>query len=192
MAPIHKAGSATDQATSYRPISLLSLLGKILERLLARHLRKFLDDNRIIQNEQFGFMPHHSTTQQLLRINEFVTEGFGRRMKTAIIFLDVEKAFDRLWINGLLAKCILADMPTWLTAILKSFLTNRKFQVRVNTNLSETKPTRAGVPQGSVLGPILFTLYMSDLKAPEPTKLALYADDAAFYAIEHNNFSRQS
>lgn len=140
----------------YRPISLLSNLGKILERIFDNHLQKFLLDNNIIQDEQFGFRRHHSTAQQLMRVTEDVHRGFELGGKTAILLIDVEKAFDRLWVQGLLLKCIAVSMPRWMMLFINSFLSYRRFQVQINTEISQEKCVRAGVPQGSVLGPVLF------------------------------------
>lgn len=189
--PIPKAQADFKHPVNYRPISLLPTIGKLFERLLEKHIRAHLSSHNIIQEEQFGFMPRHSTTNQLLRIIEFAKEGFGKGEKTAILFLDIEKAFDKLWLQGLIAKCISADMPPWMISIIHSFLTPHTFQVKINQALSTIKQTTAGVPKGSVLGPLLFNLYMADLKLQDPVQLALYADDAAVYARAHQYISAQ-
>ncbi|MBJ5103566.1 hypothetical protein JGF61_23425, partial [Salmonella enterica subsp. enterica serovar Agona] len=98
-----------------------------------------------------------------------------------MIFLDIEKAFDKLWIKGLIAKCAAHDMPNWMILIIQDFLTERKFRVQVNHSFSDAKGIKTGVPQGSVLAPTLFNIYMADLRVNPPVKLELYADDAAIY-----------
>ncbi|MBJ5496539.1 hypothetical protein JGG50_25505, partial [Salmonella enterica subsp. enterica serovar Typhimurium] len=120
-------------------------------------------------------------THQLMRIVKGCHRGFSVGAKTAVIFLDIEKAFDKLWIKGLITKCASQNMPDWMMLIIQDFLSERKFVVQVNHSFSDAKGIKAGVPQGSVLAPTLFNIYMADLKVNAPAKLALYADDAAIY-----------
>lgn len=123
-------------------------------------------------------------TQQLMRVTEDVRQAFELGGKTAIIFIDVEKAFDRLWARGLIMKCIQLKLPEWIVLFINSFLSGRKFKVQINQEISEEKIIKAGVPRGSVLGPILFNVFIIDLQVPNPAKLALYADDAEVYVQE--------
>ncbi|MBJ5561245.1 reverse transcriptase family protein, partial [Salmonella enterica subsp. enterica serovar Derby] len=109
--PIPKAGNDPSDPGNYRPISLLPCLGKILERLFDRHLQSFYETNHVILNEQFGFRPGHLTTQQLVRVTENIHQGFEVGGKTAILLLDIEKAFDRLWVRRLMLKCVSLNMP---------------------------------------------------------------------------------
>ncbi|GBN23224.1 RNA-directed DNA polymerase from mobile element jockey, partial [Araneus ventricosus] len=117
---------------SYRPISLLSNIGKIFEKLLLNRIKIHCEENRIIPDEQFGFKEKHSCTHQLLRVTNTIVHGFNIKHYTGGVFLDVRKAFDRMWHHGLIAKMISAKFPDYLISIIHSFLTNRTFQVRVN------------------------------------------------------------
>lgn len=119
-----------------------------------------------------------------MRVTEDVRQAFELGGKTAIIFIDVEKAFDRLWARGLIMKCIQLKLPEWIVLFINSFLSGRKFKVQINQEISEEKIIKAGVPRGSVLGPILFNVFIIDLQVPNPAKLALYADDAEVYVQE--------
>lgn len=132
----------------------------ILERIFEVHLQRHITKNNIIQPQQFRFRAKHSTTQQLVRVTEDINKAFELGGKTDI-FLGIEKAFDKLWIRGLLLKCKeKKKLPIWMTLFIASFLTNRKFTAKLNQANSEIKHIYAGVPQGNVLGHILFNIYV--------------------------------
>jgi len=125
--PIHKPGKNKNSPTSYRPISLLPTLSKILERIMLRRVKPYL---KIIPFHQFGFKPLHSTCHQLQRISEIIVKGFEKKEYTTTVFLDVAQAFDKVWHQGLLQKLAKLNLPTYLYNITRSFITNRSFQVR--------------------------------------------------------------
>lgn len=175
-----KPGKNLRLPDNHRPISLLSNLAKLLERVILARLNKHLTDNNILINEQYGFRSEHSTTQQLLRVVNKITHGYNTNNSTAVVFLDVAKAFDQVWHEGTVFKLISINCPMYLTTLLDGYLTNRTFRVAVKDELSALHPIRAGVPQGSVLGPLLFNVFTNDIpKQLHKTELALYADDAA-------------
>lgn len=184
---IPKPGKPKDQPSSYRPISLLNTMGKIYERLIYTRLRDFAEDNSLIPDTQFGFRAKHSCVQQVHRITEHILEGFSRSRphKTGALFFDVAKAFDKVWHEGLLYKLYQLNVPDRLVLIIRDFLSNRAFRYRAEGSLSAPHPIRAGVPQGSVLSPLLFTLFTSDFPifrpSPLKTHVALFADDTAIY-----------
>lgn len=180
--PIHKAGKANEDPNSYRPISLLTSLSKILEKVILRRIIDFSEHANIFQNEQFGFRQRHSTIHQLVRVTELISKGFNKKRSTAAVFLDIQKAFDTVWHDGLFYKLIQLGIPKYLIKFIKSYLAERKFQVIINDSLSNPYEITAGVPQGSILGPILFNIYLHDLPRSKDIELALFADDTAIIA----------
>lgn len=180
---IRKPGKPATEPSSYRPISLLNSLGKLYERIVFARLLDYVNTNHIIPDEQFGFRARHSCVQQVHRLTEHILSRFhqARPMPTGCLFFDVAKAFDKVWHNGLIYKLYSLGVPDRLVHIIRDYLSNRTFRYRVEGALSSPHPIRAGVPQGSVLSPLLFSLYTSDIPRSPPTQLALFADDTALY-----------
>ena len=178
---IRKPKTGGTKTADYRPISLLSVLGKICERVVESRLREATERKEIIPKEQHGFRPGHSSVHQLMRVVEKINRGFSLKQHTGAIFLDVAKAFDKVWHVGLLHKLLAREVPLPLCQLLDSYLSKRFFRVRTEGELSGTRQIAAGVPQGSILGPLLFTCYTADIPVPEDRRaqLALYADDTA-------------
>ncbi|GBP67647.1 RNA-directed DNA polymerase from mobile element jockey [Eumeta japonica] len=184
---IHKPGKPRDLPASYRPISLLSGLGKLFERVLKTRLSDHLLEKVLIIDEQFGFRPAHSCPQQVLRVVEYISEGFKNKQKTVAVFFDVAKAFDRVWHAGLVHKLYSLQVPDRLVIIIQNYLANRHFTFRHERTHSTRRLIRAGVPQGSALSPLLYSAYTNDI--PRPTsgvQLALFADDTALYYKSRN------
>lgn len=170
-----------NQISSYRPISLLTIFSKIFERLFLRRVFPILKENKVIPEHQFGFRRYHGTPEQCHRVVNFITASFERREYCSAVFLDVQKAFDKVWHKGLLYKLKkILPAPFYLT--LKSYLTERSFYVKVNEEITDIRYIKAGVPQGSVLGPILYTIFTSDIPETENVLMATYADDTAILA----------
>nr|CAH7757711.1 unnamed protein product [Callosobruchus chinensis] len=175
-----KVGSIFPQ--DYRPISLLSAPSKLAEKVIKRHLENCSSDHNMIPDVQFGFRSEHSTELQAVRLVERITSGFTQDKSTGILLLDVSKAFDKVWHEGLLYKLIQKGFPFWLLKLLKSYLEGRKFRIKINNTLSTLRPIKAGVPQGSVLGPILYSLFIHDVPCSRNCEVYLYADDTAIVA----------
>ena len=146
-----------------RHIQLLSTLGKTFERLLYRRIFPFVLRSHIIPDEQFGFVPTCSTTHQTLRLVEHISSGFNAHLSTLAIFLDVQKAYDSTWHSGLFYKLRAFNFPTALQAIIRSFLFSHSFWVSEDRALSSSRRILAGVPQGAVLSPLLYTIFTADI-----------------------------
>lgn len=179
---IHKPGKKKKDPASYRPISLLSSLSKVAERVIQRRILEVIEERKIIPEEQHGFRRRHGTIHQTTRITDFIIQGFNVSKVTTGVFLDIEKAFDRVWHQGLVRKLIDFRIPLAYGKLIHSYLTNRCFQVKVNEEESTKKWSKAGVPQGSVLGPLLYLLYTADVPTTDDTVIATFADDTAILA----------
>ncbi|KAL4141647.1 hypothetical protein QTP88_004249 [Uroleucon formosanum] len=183
---IKKPGKDKSNPDSYRPISLLTSLSKIFEKVIHTRLQNYLDSADVIPKFQFGFRSNHSTVQQLFRITEHISNSFEKHCHTGAVFIDVSKAFDKVWHKGLLYKLKSFNTPKYLFNIINSFLTNRQFSVKINDNFSVPRTISAGVPQGSKLGPILFNIFISDIPQSPRTNIALFADDTTIYSESRN------
>lgn len=175
--PILKPDKDSKDPVSYKPISLLPILGKIAEVITKNRLPEFLTQNNKLIPHQLGFMRNLSTTHQLFRVTELISEGLAHKESTSVIFLDVAKAFDRVWIKGLVHKLIQLDVPHYLVPLINSY---REFTVQVGKNYSQPKAIL-----GSVLGPLLFNVYINDIPQ-KPGTLSLFADDTAILARSSN------
>ncbi|GBP03252.1 Probable RNA-directed DNA polymerase from transposon BS [Eumeta japonica] len=179
---IHKPEKPRDLPASYRPNSLLSGLAKLFERVLKTRLSNYFFGKGFIIDEQFGFRPAHSCPQQVLRLVEYVSEGFKIKHKTVAVFFDVAKAFDRVWHAGLVYKLHSLQVPDRLILIIENFLSNRHFTFRHERTHSTKRLIRAGVPQGSALSPLLYSAYTNDIpRLTSGVQLVLFADDTALF-----------
>ncbi|GBO31671.1 putative RNA-directed DNA polymerase from transposon BS [Araneus ventricosus] len=135
---------------------------------------------RIIRSQHLvWFQKNLSTSHQLLRITELIFDGFAKSETTGALFLDVAKAFDKIWHDGLLAKLMRLSCSAQFIKITHSFLTSRNFRVRVNNILSNPRPILSGYAQGSLLSPTLFNIYVNDIPNFPSCHLAIFADDTA-------------
>ena len=186
---IFKGKGETSDATNYRPISISSCIGKILEKIIFKYLYNYLEANHVITNFQSSFRPKHSTVNQLLEIYHTIVENLDKGKEIKFIFCDISKAFDKVWHNGLLFKLrkygIISNLLTWF----KSYLSNRKQRVINEGFKSNWEDTLAGVPQGSVVGPYLFLLYINDIVRDINCNIRLFADDTSLYTVYENENS---
>ena len=180
--PILKPNKPPGTAESYRPISLTSCLGKTFEKMINNRLKWHLDNLNILPKAQTGFRKGCTTTENLIRIESSIKSGFNTNCPTTAIFLDIAKAYDNAWIEGILLKLAKANVRGRTFIWLRNFLTGRSIRTRVNHQLSEERAITKGVPQGSVLSPLLFNVMLSDFPTPHNgCELSLFADDIAIY-----------
>ena len=178
---IFKSGS-TDEVNNYRPISLLSIFDKIMEKIMHRQLYAFLEQHEILFKNQFGFRKKCSTSHSLIEITEKIKESIDDKKFGCGIFIDLKKAFDTVNHEILLRKLEHYGIRGAALKWFESYLTNRKQYVFYNGVSSEVKNVTCGVPQGSVLGPLLFLLYINDLpNISEKLTFFLFADDTNIY-----------
>lgn len=185
--PLHKNNKDPSLVTSYRPISLLNSLAKITEKVILELIHKHEGKNRTIINEQFGFRRGHNTTLQVARIVNDIIINFNKSKITSMVLLDIEKAFDKVWIDGLIYKLIKSSLPKCTVALIDNYLSGRTFKVKVNNYTSNLKVIKSGVPQGSLLGPAIFNYYINDICKFEKTQMAIYADDTAVFSSSFHN-----
>lgn len=178
---IAKPGKPPHEASSYRPISLLPVLSKLFEKLLLKRLKPIIEEKDLIPNHQFGFREKHSTIDQVHRITNIIEKSLENKQVCATVFLDVAQAFDKVWHEGLVFK-LRRMLPPEFADILESYLSDRMFRIRQEDAYSQLKTIKAGVPQGSVLGPILYLLYTCDIPELENNTIATFADDTAIMA----------
>ena len=181
--PIHKSGSSRD-VNNYRPISNLLALNKIFESLTLIRLKNFSNIHNIISNNQYGFRDGRSTTQAVFRLMCDLTTTFRFRLYTVVLFLDLRKAFDLVDHTILIKKLDLYGYRGVCNKFLKSYLSDRRQYVSVGSFSSDYVNLTHGVPQGSVLGPFLFNIFINDITLITKSKVILFADDAAFYITD--------
>jgi transposase len=183
-----KPGKNSNDITSYRPISLLPLLSKVLEKLLINRLQPIIEERKLIPKHQFGFRNRHSTIEQVHRIVNQINKDLECKRYCSAAFLDISQAFDKVWHDGLCYK-LKKNLPHHPYQILKSYLTNRRYLVKQQDHYTNLYGISAGVPQGSVLGPLLYLLYTADLPTTRVTTVATFADDTAILASHINPVS---
>ncbi|GFS47293.1 RNA-directed DNA polymerase from mobile element jockey [Trichonephila clavipes] len=169
-------------AQNYRPISLLCATAKIYEKIILNRIKQHCDTINCIPPEQCGFRNNHSTTHQLIRVTNIINEGYTYKFFTVGVFLDVKRAFDKMWHDGLIYKMIKLNFPEYLVKIIHNFLKNRSFRVKINFDFSNKGFPEAGCPQGSCLSPYLYNIYTYDFPHHPSVSICLFADDAAVLA----------
>ena len=184
--PIYKAKNK-DELSNYRPISLLPVLSKIMEKVIHKRLYSFLEHNDILYKNQYGFRRKHSTIDAITQFITDATSSLDDKQSVLSVFLDLSKAFDTINHNILLQKLHFYGIRGTALDWFKSYLSNRKQYVFYNGHKSTTDTVECGVPQGSVLGPLLFIIYTNDLpNSVNNANTILFADDTTIYIANTN------
>ena len=163
----------------------MPIFGKIFERLIFSSLYSYLISNKLITDKQSGFIKGDSTTNQLLAITHMIHSAFDCDIPKEVrsVYLDISKAFDKVWHEGMIFKLKQVGVGGYMLDILTDFLSNRFQRTTLNGKSSEWKPIKAGVPQGSVLGPLLFLLYINDLIDGMKSDARIFADDTSLFVV---------
>ena len=184
-----------DILTNYRPISLLPCLSKVFEKIVHNQLYTYLQSNQLIYKHQYGFRPNHSTELAALELTNKLQNYLSQHLNPIAIFLDLSKAFDSISHDILLKKMTFYGIHDKELAWFSSYLSNRKQFVSIDNTFSTYLPIQTGVPQGSVLGPLLFLLYVNDLHNSTSVDVLMYADDTCLIIPlsfkPKQNFSQQ-
>ena len=185
--PLAKVGKPPCSSSSYRPISLTSCLARLFEKVLLRRVLFFAEERHLLSNFQAGFRPGRSTLDQVLYLSQSIADGFHKAKpadRTVLASIDFSRAFDSVWHRGLLSKLSSLGFPPCFIRWVRSYLADRRAEVVFDSCSSKSFRLRYGVPQGSVLGPLLFLLFINDLPQafPSSVQYSLYADDLAIWS----------
>lgn len=176
--PLFKKGSKFDEG-NYRPVSILSIVSKVLEKLIHEQINRYICNSGLLYELQSGFRKSHSTETCLLFLTDYIRKEIDSGKFCGMVLLDLQKAFDTVDHQILLTKLKALGFNNLACEWIQSYLSGRSQRVDINSTMSGAREITCGVPQGSVLGPLLFLLYINDMKSVCKCNLFLYADDSA-------------
>ncbi|MEL7522725.1 MAG: reverse transcriptase family protein, partial [Cyanobacteria bacterium J06553_1] len=186
--PVPKPGKPPGDISSFRPIALTSCLAKLMERLVANRLKHLAESAGLWCQDQAGFRAQRCSEDQVLKLSQSVFDGFQckKPKRTVLALLDFSKAYDTIWKADLLDSMLKKGVPHRLVQWVKGFLTNRQAKVRLGGAQCKNRLFREGVPQGSVLAPLLFLFVIDTLRdrLPDGLSVSMYADDVAIWASD--------
>ena len=191
LVPVYKKGDK-QCLINYRPVSLLPICGKIFEKLIFNEMFKFFNEKYLISPKPSGFKPGDSCINQLISITHEIYEALDAGFKVRSVFLDISKAFDKVWHEVVLFKLSQNGISGNLLKLLTDFLKNRKQRVTLNGQTSFWTEVNAGVPQVSILGPLLFLIYINDLPDVLSSNAKRFADDTSLFSVVHDIHSSAS
>ena len=165
-------------AKNYRPVSLLSVVSKVFEKLVNDRTVDYLENCGLFSDFQYSFRSSQSTADLLTVVSDRIASAFNRSGATRAVALDIPKAFEIVWHAGLLRKLKSYEISGQIFGLISSFLSNRRLRVVLDGKSSQEYSVNAGVPEGSILGPTLFLLYINDLPDDIICDIAIFADDA--------------
>ena len=180
--PVFKNVGERSIAKSYHPVSLLSVVSKVFEKLVNNRIVDHLEKCGLFSDFQYGFRSSRSTADLLTVVSDRITRAFNRSGATRAVALDICNAFERVWHAGLLHKLKSYGISSQIFGLISFFLSNRCLRVVLDGKSSQEYPVNAGVLQGSILGPTLFMLYINDLPDDVICNIAIYADDTTLYS----------
>ena len=185
--PLQKGGNKSN-VPNLRPVSLLPLPSKILERIVHNRVMFHLERNHLLENHQGGFTKNHSTMDTIAKFTNDLFNGINNNMTTIACFIDLAKAFDTVNHNILIKKKLEhLGITGNFNNFFENYLTNRKQRTTIENNHSDYRNITCGVPQGSILGPMLFLIYVNDLSnVITNCKYQLYADDTVIYCTRND------
>ena len=186
--PLHKKDEKSNFA-NYRPISLLNITSKLCEKLVFKEVFNYLRDNDLITMHQSGFMPGDSTVHQLTYLYDLFCKALNDKKDVRLVFCDQSKAFDRVWHAGLVFKLKSFGITGPLLDWLMDYLRDRLQRISIDGIYSIWELIKAGVPQGSVLGPLLFIIYINDIVENIKSGIKLFADDTSLYITIDDNLN---
>ena len=191
--PILKKGKPKQESRSYRPISLVSCTGKVMERMINERLMFYLESKNLISKTQTGYRKYRNTEDQLAYLTQCVENAFQEKKRVLAVFFDLTSAFDKVWKRGLLYKIANLGVNSRMYGWIKSFLLHRTARVKSDNILSRQFTLKEGVPQGGVLSPTLFLIYIDDIMDAIRRHVcnSLHADDLAIWtASEYTTSAR--